>query len=60
MTVAFNDAVLLSGLLKPSEQLPLGREGLDNWEVVADGLRSWFWRRKGLAGTINVFEYGPL
>jgi squalene monooxygenase len=56
MTVAFNDAVLLTEVLKPSEKLPLGREGLENWDVVAEGLRGWFWDRKALAGTINVLS----
>ncbi len=56
MTVAFNDAVLLTEYLKPSERLPAGREGLEDWEKVSIGLREWFWRRKGLAGVVNVLS----
>ena len=58
MTVAFNDAVILSSMLAPGGRLGLGegREGLEDWDTVADGLREWFWERKHLAGVVNVLS----
>ena len=56
MTVAFCDAVLLTEYLRPSETLPAGREGLEDWAKVSVGLREWFWRRKGVAGVVNVLS----
>lgn len=56
MTVAFSDAVLLTEYLRPSVRLPAGRDGLEDWEKVSEGLREWFWRRKGLAGVVNVLS----
>lgn len=55
MTVAFNDAVLLTEILRPSEDLPAGREGLE-WEKVAPKLRDWFWERKKLASVVNILS----
>lgn len=55
MTVAFNDAVLLTELLRPSEEMPAGREGLE-WEKVAPRLRAWFWERKKLASVVNILS----
>lgn len=55
MTVAFNDAVLLTELLRPSEDLPAGRDGLE-WEKVAPKLRDWFWERKKLASVVNILS----
>lgn len=53
MTVAFDDVLLLSGLL--GEIVNKG-EDLSNWEGVSDALHQWFWERKGLAPTINVLS----
>ena len=53
MTVAFNDAVILTEMI---ERLPKGREGLEDWGKVKEGVEEWFWRRKGLAGTVNVLS----
>jgi len=55
MTVAFNDAVLLTHYLGP-ERLGSGREGLEDWGKVAEGLRQWFWERKKVSGVINVMS----
>ena len=55
MTVAFSDAVLLTEILRPSEELPAGREGLE-WELVAPKLRAWFWERKKLASVVNIMS----
>ncbi|TXT13437.1 hypothetical protein VHUM_00804 [Vanrija humicola] len=54
MTVAFNDAVLLTKYLGIDDELPAG--ALDRWDVIADRLRAWFWARKGLSGTVNVLS----
>lgn len=58
MTVAFNDAVILTRMLRPGGDmgLPAGREGLEDWNKIASGLRTWFWERKNLAGTVNVLS----
>ncbi|WVQ96766.1 hypothetical protein IAU59_003873 [Kwoniella sp. CBS 9459] len=56
MTVAWNDAVLLTEYLRPSADLPAGREGLEDWDKVAEKLREWFWARKNLSGTVNVLS----
>ncbi|KAK8858410.1 hypothetical protein IAR55_002637 [Kwoniella newhampshirensis] len=60
MTVAFNDAVLLSQYLRPSKTgedgLRAGREGLEDWEKVSEKLREWFWERKKLSGVVNVLS----
>ncbi|WWD18298.1 hypothetical protein CI109_102748 [Kwoniella shandongensis] len=56
MTVAFNDAVLLTQYLRPSEDLPAGREGLQDWDKVAEKLREWFWERKKLSAVVNVLS----
>lgn len=49
MTVAFNDAVLLSELLSP-EKVPM----LDNTELVLQQMRKFHWQRKGLTSVINI------
>ncbi|KAK6908404.1 squalene monooxygenase [Kwoniella mangroviensis CBS 8886] len=56
MTVAFNDAIILTRYLKPSEQLPSGRAGLEDWDKVSEYLREWFWERKKLSGVVNVLS----
>lgn len=65
MTVAFNDAVLLTEYLKPGgklrrkpweEGLAPGREGLEDWDKIAERLREWFWERKQLSGVVNVLS----
>ena len=53
MTVAFADALLLSGMLA---EIVNGGDDLSNWEAVSDVLHQWFWERKGLAPTINVLS----
>jgi squalene monooxygenase len=55
MTVAFNDAVLLLHYLS-EERLGAGREGLEDWGKVSEGLREWFWERKKVSGVINVMS----
>jgi len=55
MTVAFSDAVHLTEMLRPSELLPAGRDGLE-WEKVAPMLRAWFWERKKLASVVNIMS----
>jgi len=55
MTVAFSDAVHLTEMLRPSELLPAGRDGLE-WEKVAPLLRTWFWERKKLASVVNIMS----
>ena len=49
MTVAFNDVVLLSELLKP-ELVP----DLGNTKVVLEQMERFHWRRKGLTSVINI------
>jgi squalene monooxygenase len=29
---------------------------LEDWDRVGEGLREWFWRRKSLAGVVNVLS----
>ena len=53
MTVAFDDVLLLSGLL--AGIVDRG-DDLGNWEAVSDVLHQWFWERKALAPTINVLS----
>ena len=53
MTVAFADALVLSGMLAG---IVNGGDDLSNWEAVSDVLHQWFWERKGLAPTINVLS----
>ena len=55
MTVAFSDAVHLTEILRPSELLPAGRDGLE-WEKIAPLLRAWFWERKKLASVVNIMS----
>ncbi|WWC70525.1 uncharacterized protein I206_104476 [Kwoniella pini CBS 10737] len=56
MTVAFNDALILSKYLKPSETLPKGRQGLEDWNEISEVLKKWFWERKQLSGVVNVLS----
>ncbi|EAQ88139.1 hypothetical protein CHGG_04758 [Chaetomium globosum CBS 148.51] len=49
MTVAFNDAVLLSSLLSPT-QIPT----LTHHAAVHRAMATFYWRRKSLTGIINV------
>ena len=49
MTVAFNDVVLLSELLKPDIVPELG-----NTKVVLQQMEKFHWRRKGLTSVINI------
>ncbi|KAJ9114669.1 hypothetical protein QFC22_005545 [Naganishia vaughanmartiniae] len=52
MTVALHDAVLLTDYLKPSDELV----DLHDWEVIAARLQDWYWKRKHLAGVVNVLS----
>ncbi|WVQ80496.1 hypothetical protein IAT38_002601 [Cryptococcus sp. DSM 104549] len=66
MSVAWNDAVLLTEYLRPGGKLRngpadvvglgAGREGLEDWEAVSELLREWFWERKKLSGVVNVLS----
>ncbi|KAJ8604990.1 hypothetical protein MRB53_041587 [Persea americana] len=49
MTVAINDAVLLSELLSP-ERVP----SLDNIQLVLKQMSEFHWKRKGLTSVINI------
>ncbi|ORY27866.1 squalene epoxidase-domain-containing protein [Naematelia encephala] len=53
MTVAFNDAVLLTEYLS---RLPPGRDGLQDWSAISTLLGEWFWERKKMAGVVNVLS----
>ena len=64
MTVAFWDCVYLTHILGTGKWSPLPRElafnvapgarDLRNWSALQGELRTWHWRRKSLAGVINV------
>nr|ODO01138.1 squalene monooxygenase [Cryptococcus depauperatus CBS 7855] len=65
MTVAWHDALLLTEYLRPGGKLrakpheaglEAGREGLEDWEPIAERLREWFWERKKLSGVVNVLS----
>ncbi|TFK48523.1 SE-domain-containing protein [Heliocybe sulcata] len=49
MTVAFNDAVILTELLSEVRDL-------HDWREISGVLHTWHWRRKGLAATINILS----
>jgi squalene monooxygenase len=49
MTVAFNDAVLLSELLSP-EKIPT----FDNTDAILHAMKIFHWRRKNLTAVINI------
>ncbi|KAI0319655.1 squalene epoxidase-like protein [Amylostereum chailletii] len=49
MTVAFNDVVILSRLLKSVPDL-------SNWDDVSRALHRWHWARKPLASTVNILS----
>lgn len=52
MTVALHDAVLLTEYLKPSEEL----SDLHDWEAIRYKLQDWYWKRKHLAGVVNILS----
>lgn len=52
MTVALHDAVLLTDYLRPSVEL----RDLHDWAVIADRLQEWYWKRKHLAGVVNILS----
>lgn len=54
MTVAFNDAVLLTEYLRPDHEIQEGQ--LERWDVISERLKEWFWARKNLSGTVNVLS----
>ncbi|KAH8104294.1 squalene epoxidase [Phellopilus nigrolimitatus] len=49
MTVAFNDVVILTDLLRSIQHF-------DDWECVSQILHSWHWSRKPLGSTINILS----
>lgn len=49
MTVALNDVVILSDLLRSVRHL-------DDWEEVSHILHAWHWSRKPLGSTINILS----
>lgn len=49
MTVAFNDAVMFSELLSPTN-VPM----LDDTDLVLKQMRAFHWQRKGLSSVINI------
>ncbi|BGP04178.1 Squalene monooxygenase [Rhodotorula toruloides] len=62
MTVAFNDAVILTQLLgggkavgqvEPDER---GVVDLENWLDMSERLEEWHWKRKAVASCINVLS----
>ncbi|KAI9631812.1 squalene epoxidase-domain-containing protein [Dioszegia hungarica] len=52
---SFNVVVLLLHYLS-EERLGAGREGLEDWGKVSEGLRDWFWERKKVSGVIDVIS----
>lgn len=60
MTVAFNDAVLLTGMLGGDKQVgelkadSRGPVDLQSWLDVSERLEEWHWERKAVASCINV------
>ncbi|GHJ84764.1 hypothetical protein NliqN6_1166, partial [Naganishia liquefaciens] len=52
MTVALHDAVLLTEYLRPQESLP----DLHDWEAIRWRLQDWYWKRKHLAGVVNILS----
>ncbi|KAJ9111405.1 hypothetical protein QFC19_001174 [Naganishia cerealis] len=52
MTVALHDAVLLTEYLKPSDEL----FDLHDWDTIRYKLQDWYWKRKHLAGVVNVLS----
>lgn len=62
MTVAFNDAVILTQLLgggKAVGQVEADERGvvdLENWLDMSERLEEWHWKRKGVASCINVLS----
>ncbi|KAI5120444.1 hypothetical protein M0805_009906 [Coniferiporia weirii] len=49
MTVAFNDVVILTDLLRSVQNF-------DDWECIAQILHAWHWSRKPLGSTINILS----
>jgi squalene monooxygenase len=57
MTVALHDAVLLTEYLRPSkENGDGGLVDLHDWEDIRTRLHDWYWRRKHLAGVVNILS----
>ena len=52
MTVALHDAVLLTEYLRPQADLP----DLHDWEAIRWRLQDWYWKRKHLAGVVNILS----
>ena len=49
MTVAFNDVVILTDLLRSVHHL-------DDWACDSQILHAWHWSRKPLGSTINILS----
>ena len=49
MTVAFNDVVVLSDLLRTVKRL-------NDWDELSQVLHSWHWSRKPIASTVNILS----
>lgn len=49
MTVAFNDVVILTDLLRSVQHL-------DDWVCITQILHTWHWSRKPLGSTINILS----
>ncbi|GAA6001965.1 squalene monooxygenase [Rhodotorula paludigena] len=62
MTVAFNDAVLLTELLGGGKKVgdvagdSRGPVELDRWLDMSERLEEWHWRRKAVASCVNVLS----
>ncbi|GAA5868026.1 hypothetical protein JCM3774_001573 [Rhodotorula dairenensis] len=62
MTVAFNDAVLLTELLGGGKSVgdvhgdERGPVDLEQWHDVTERLEEWHWKRKNVASCINVLS----
>ena len=57
MTVAFNDAVLLTRYLTPSKtENDGGIVDLYDWEEIRGRLQTWYWERKNVASVVNILS----
>jgi squalene monooxygenase len=54
MTVGLGDAVILTELLGGKGEDGIDLQAEDAHNRVRQASETWFWRRKGLTGTINV------
>jgi squalene monooxygenase len=54
MTVGLGDAVILTELLGAKGDAVIDLRSADAHSLVREAAERWYWRRKGLTGTINV------